>query len=85
MKEMTGTTINFLLDKLTLSKMAYNLDILSDIQTGNISNDCLGCHINHAGSHMRTRKMTEVYYNEISYIYLPGLVECLMIITLTHS
>ena len=35
-KEMTGTTINFLQDKTTVSQMAYELGVLSDIQTGDI-------------------------------------------------
>ena len=35
-KEMIGTIINFLPDKTTVSKMAYELGVLSDIQTGDI-------------------------------------------------
>ena len=35
-KERTGTTINFLPDKTTVSQMAYELGVLSDTQTGDI-------------------------------------------------
>ena len=33
---MTGTMINFLPDKTTVCKMAYELGVLSDIKTGDI-------------------------------------------------